>query len=291
VDLHFDFPRNILGVAADNPRAELLEALADQQSVFVESLRRVDQVAGIEVDGKGFAVDRVDHFPVGFDAVRQCPAHHLVAELGAHWLDGINDLAGVFDRCVEELVREIVRMRPVPDVLVVRTGDVYAASRVECLGQGETVDHALQILRPLLVVSVQEIAPAAHLGNDHIMLLKGSSNLSDAVLIVQIDRWAVGGPITQAVVGDCQLFRILRWLEDRSPQPDRRPGTPGRLSRCRMCENRADGRSRGGGCGQLQETAAVGGRNSHAWRPGCRLMMDRFGSVSLAGRRPSALLR
>ena len=50
--VHLDVPGQVLGVAAYNPRSELVEALVQELRVLVEPLGRVDQVAGIEVNGE-----------------------------------------------------------------------------------------------------------------------------------------------------------------------------------------------------------------------------------------------
>ena len=82
------------------------------------------------------------------------------------------------------------------------------------LGQGQPVGHRLQVGRPPGRVGVQQVDPTAHLGQHHIMLGKGPGDIGDPLPVVELDRGAIGGRVTQLLVGQGHLFGVLQVQAD-----------------------------------------------------------------------------
>jgi hypothetical protein len=116
--------------------------------------RAVDDIADVQVDGEGLAIDGVNQFQICIRSGRQTPGHHFDGELGARWLDGVDQLAAVVDRSVEELFGEILGIWAVPDVWVVGAGNIDTAAGAHGFRQGEPFGDIVQVFRARLSIGV-----------------------------------------------------------------------------------------------------------------------------------------
>lgn len=80
--------------------------------------------------------------------------------------------------------------------------------RADGLGQRQPFRDLGQIGGPFAVVQIGQVAPAPHLGEDHVMLGKGRVKVADPLLVVQSDARAISGPIAELAMGQGELFRV-----------------------------------------------------------------------------------
>ena len=117
-------------------------------------------------------------------AVRQVPPHHLDRERRLLRLDRVDDLAAVLDRQVEELLRQVLRVRAVPHGRVERAGDVDAAARGDGFGKRQPLGDVGEVRGALRRVGVEHVAPGADLRDDDVLGLERLADRADAVAVV-----------------------------------------------------------------------------------------------------------
>ena len=128
--------------------------------------------------------------------------------------------AAVLHRGVEKLAGEVLRIGAVPDLGVVRSGDVDAAARAYGVSQRQASAHLGEVLAPLLRVGVEHVDPDAHLGDDHVFSGKRLLDGAHPVHVVDGRLRAVGGAIAEAAMFPGEDGRVVRVEKDRPAQAD-----------------------------------------------------------------------
>jgi hypothetical protein len=185
VHVHLRDERQVLGVARHDPPSQLREALPREVGVAVEPPRRVDAVAHVHVHGESWPIDGTNQPQVLVGTIRQVPSHHLDGERRLLRLDGVDHLPAVLDRQVEELVRQVLRIGPVPDCRVERPGDVDAAAGGDGFGKRHPLGDVGEVRGALLRVGIEHVAPGTDFGDDDVL---GRERLADRANPVAVGR-------------------------------------------------------------------------------------------------------
>ena len=144
-------------------------------------------------------------------------------------------------------------MRAEPARRAERAGDVDAASRADRLGEGEALRHRLDVLLPRLGVGVEEVDPAADLGDHDVVARERGDGVADARLVVEPDVGAVGRAVALGAVGAGERVGVVALHGHRraETQPRHRAGGPRERGR------RGRRRGRGAACARKARRSIV----------------------------------
>ena len=100
-------------------------------------------------------------------------------------------------------------MRAVPRDGAKRPGNVHAAQGADCFGQGQALRHGLQVLPALGRIGIQQIAPAAHFGYDHVVFGKRLGQRANPVCVLKRHARAIGGSIAKLAMRQRQRLGVI----------------------------------------------------------------------------------
>ena len=125
-------------------------------------------------------------------------------------------------------------MRAVPDCGIERSRNIDTSERANFVGDGQTLRYELEICFTLVQIGIEQIDPAADLGDHEVTLREGSRDGTNACGIVQIHLRAISRAIAKLLMGCCEFIRIFRLHEDGSTQSE---GTGEARVRCCLCNH------------------------------------------------------
>ena len=221
VDVHLRDEGEILGVAGDDPGAQLLEEIFGEGGVVIEERRAVDRVAHIDMDGEGGAVDGFNQLAVGGGGVGCAPAHDFEGESGAFGFDGVEDFADVFNGGFVEAGGEVVFVGAVPDLGVEGAGDIDAAAGADGFGEGEALLDVGEVGGAGGGVGVEHVFPGADFGDDDV---GGGEGFFGAGGVGEGDVGAVGGGVAEALVLAGEFGGVGGLKEDGAAEAEGRGG-------------------------------------------------------------------
>ncbi len=221
VDVHLREEGEILGVAGDDPGAQLLEEIFGEGGVVIEERRAVDRVAHIDMDGEGGAVDGFNQLAVGGGGVGCAPAHDFEGESGAFGFDGVEDFADVFNGGFVEAGGEVVFVGAVPDLGVEGAGDIDAAAGADGFGEGEALLDVGEVGGAGGGVGVEHVFPGADFGDDDV---GGGEGFFGAGGVGEGDVGAVGGGVAEALVFAGEFGGVGGLKEDGAAEAEGRGG-------------------------------------------------------------------
>ena len=229
-------PLQVFGVAGGDPWTQFPKALLDEFAALVELRRTVDAVTDVHVDGKCRAIDRADQSQIGVGPVGYAPTHHLDGELRAPGLDLVDHVAAVFHRGIEEFLRKVLGMRPVPDLWIVGTGNVGTAARTHGLGQRQALGYVMQVLGALIGVGVEHVDPCPNLGDHDVFGGERLLDFTDAGRVIHLGLGTIGRTVAQSAVLAREFRRIVAFEKDGTTEANRSAGRGCERSRQRGCK-------------------------------------------------------
>ena len=137
-------------------------------------------------------------------------------------LNRINELAAVFDRGVHKLPAQIFWVFSVPDIGIIRTGDVDTIARTQKLRKGKLFGDVSHVISAFFRVWVEHVLPGAYFGDYHILARELPHQPRDPILVgYRKVAGSVGRAIAKITMGFRKHGRIVGFHENRSPQPHR----------------------------------------------------------------------
>src|SRR5436305_14118943 len=116
----------------------------------------------------------------------QTPGHHLYGEDRALWFYSIDELTAVFNGCIEELRAHVPRLRSIPDIGMIRAGDIDAVPGAKLFGKRKTISNPRKVPAAFFGIWIEDVAECSHLRNDNVLLGELAGPGRNAIPVIHI---------------------------------------------------------------------------------------------------------